>query len=41
MFIFKEDSNIRSKLKDFLEHPYFENMIYHIIALNSLYLALD
>jgi len=41
LFIFKEDSTIRLKFKAFLEHPYFENFIYHLIGLNSLLLALD
>lgn len=41
LFIFPTNSKIRILLKHFLEHPYFENFIYHIIGLNSLLLALD
>lgn len=39
--IFAHDNPLRVLLKQFIENPYFEGYIYHIIALNSLLLALD
>jgi hypothetical protein len=41
LFIFGQDSRIRKALKSLLQHAYFENFIYHLIALNSVTLALD
>lgn len=39
--IFSTDNCFRVFLKNLIENPYFEGFIYHIIALNSLLLALD
>lgn len=41
LYIFAHDNPLRVFLKHFIENPYFESYIYHIIALNSLLLALD
>lgn len=41
LFIFEADSNFRMFLKDLIEHPYFENFIYHMIGLNTFILALN
>lgn len=41
LFIFAYDNPIRSVLRDMVEHPYFASFIYHMIAVNSLLLALD
>jgi hypothetical protein len=41
MLIFKHDHPLRVVLKNFIEHPYFEGFIYHIIALNCMLLALS
>lgn len=41
LFIFGHDNWLRQNLKIFLENPYFESFIYHVIAFNSLLLALD
>ena len=41
MFIFGHDNGFRLFLKKVVENPYFEGFIYHMIALNSLLLALD
>mmetsp|Transcript_9353 Transcript_9353/g.8833 ORF Transcript_9353/g.8833 Transcript_9353/m.8833 type:complete len:89 (+) Transcript_9353:1441-1707(+) len=41
LFILREDSTIRVKLKKVLEHPYFEGFIYHLIFLNCLMLAMS
>ena len=41
MCIFSHDNCLRVLLKNLIENPYFEGFIYHIIALNSLLLALD
>ena len=41
LFIFAHDNPIRVALKSLIENPYFEGFIYHMIALNSLLLALD
>lgn len=40
LFIWKETSCLRIKLKNILEHPYFEGFIYHVIGLNCLLLAI-
>lgn len=41
LFILGKQSKIRLKLKHFLEHQYFENMIYHLVAVNTFLLGLD
>lgn len=41
LYIFGHENWLRQKLKIFLENPYFEGFIYHMIAFNSLLLALD
>jgi len=41
LYLFKADTSFRRYLKLFVEHPYFENLIYHLIGLNSLLLMLD
>jgi hypothetical protein len=41
LYIFSSDNWIRKSLKSLIENPYFEGFIYHMIALNSLLLALD
>lgn len=41
LFIFSYDNPIRRYLRDFVSHSYFAGFIYHMIALNSLLLALD
>ena len=41
MFLFAHDNCFRLKLQSLIEHPYFDNFIFHIIAFNSLLLALD
>jgi len=41
LFIFRSDNVIRKSLKHFIENSYFEGFIYHLIALNSLLLAID
>lgn len=41
LFIFGHDNGFRLFLKRVVENPYFEGFIYHMIALNSLLLALD
>lgn len=40
-FIFSPENKIRLKVRSLVKHPYFENFIYYLIALNSLLLALD
>jgi len=39
--LFAPDNWLRSSLKSLIENPFFEGFIYHIIAFNSLILALD
>ena len=41
LFIFAHDNAFRLWLKSFIENPFFEGFIFHIIAFNSLLLALD
>lgn len=41
LFCLSSKSGLRRHLKMVIENPYFENFIYHMIALNSLLLALD
>ena len=41
LYIFGHDNWLRLQLKYLIENPYFEGFIYHMIALNSLLLALD
>ena len=41
LFIFAYDNPIRSILREFVSNSYFAGFIYHMIALNSLLLALD
>lgn len=41
LFIFSYDNPIRSILREFVSNAYFAGFIYHMIALNSLLLALD
>ena len=41
LFIFAHDNKFRCALKKFIENSYFEGFIYHLIALNSLLLAID
>jgi hypothetical protein len=41
LFILAHDNCLRVTLKTLVENPYFEGFIYHMIALNSLLLALD
>jgi hypothetical protein len=41
LFIFSYDNPIRRYLREFCGHSYFAGFIYHMIALNSLLLALD
>jgi len=41
LFIFKYDNPIRAVLRDVISNSYFAGFIYHMIALNSLLLALD
>lgn len=41
LYLFSHDNWLRLKLKIMLENPYFEGFIYHVIAFNSLLLALD
>ena len=41
MFIFSHDNKLRCALKKFIENSYFEGFIYHLIAFNSLLLAID
>lgn len=41
MYILAHDNCLRVALKSLIENPYFEGFIYHMIALNSLLLALD
>lgn len=41
LYIFAHDNCIRLFLKAVIENPYFEHFIYHMIALNSLFLAIE
>ena len=41
LFIFSYDNPIRAIMRDFISNSYFAGFIYHMIALNSLLLALD
>lgn len=41
LFLFAHDNCIRVGLRDFVCNSYFAGFIYHMIALNSLLLALD
>jgi hypothetical protein len=41
LFIFGPQNPLRKGLKLFIENSYFEGFIYHLIALNSLLLAID
>lgn len=41
LFVFGPENCLRRGLKALIENEYFENFIYHMIALNSLYLAVD
>jgi len=41
LFIFAYDNPIRAGLREFISNSYFAGFIYHMIALNSLLLALD
>lgn len=41
LFILAYDNPIRAVLRDMVDHPYFASFIYHMIAVNSLLLALD
>jgi len=41
LFIFKYDNILRSLLRDLISNSYFAGFIYHLIAFNSLLLALD
>lgn len=41
LFIFSYDNPIRHYLRLLTDHPYFAGFIYHMIAVNSLLLALD
>lgn len=41
LFIFAHDNKFRCALKMLIENSYFEGFIYHLIALNSLLLAID
>lgn len=41
LFIFSYDNPIRTILRDFVSNSFFAGFIYHMIALNSLLLALD
>jgi hypothetical protein len=41
LYVFKPDTAFRKYLKKFVEHSYFENLIYYLIGMNSLLLMLD
>jgi hypothetical protein len=41
LFFFAHDNCIRVALREFVCNSYFAGFIYHMIALNSLLLALD
>ena len=41
LFIFGEKSKIRNSIARFVENPYFESFIFHLIGLNSLFLAIE
>lgn len=41
LYILGHENMLRVALKNLIENPYFEGFIYHMIALNSLLLALD
>ena len=41
LYFLAHDNCLRTSLKSLIENPYFEGFIYHMIALNSLLLALD
>ncbi len=41
MFLMNTKNGFRRCLKALIEHPYFENMIYYFIGLNSLLLVVD
>lgn len=41
LFLFSGDNSLRVFLKMVIEHGFFDGFIYHMIALNSLLLALD
>lgn len=41
LFVFGPDNCLRLGLKALIENEHFENFIYHMIALNSLYLSID
>ena len=41
LYILGHENMLRVFLKNLVENPYFEGFIYHMIALNSLLLALD
>ena len=41
LFLFAHDNSFRILLKSIIENSYFEGFIFHIIAYNSLLLALD
>lgn len=41
LYCFSHDNCLRIRLKLLIENPYFEGFIYHMIALNSLLLAMD
>ena len=41
LYILGHENCLRVTLKNLIENPYFEGFIYHMIALNSLLLALD
>ena len=41
LFILSTKNGLRCMLKSLIEHPFFENMIYYFIGLNSLLLTFD
>ena len=41
LYILGPDNCLRLTIKSLVENEYFENFIYHMIALNSLYLSID
>jgi len=41
LYLFSKNNRFRQFLRGIIEHAYFENMIYHLIAVNSLLLMLD
>lgn len=41
LFLFSPDNKLRIWTAEFVQNPYFEQFILHLIGLNSLFMALE